>query len=57
MSSEEHKGPEKSFVEQAKLAKKQKVKIKFEREDYMASLRKALDAIDGKCIEIGRAHV
>ena len=49
-SSEEYKGSEKSFVEQARLAKKQKVKIKFEREDYMASLRKALDAIDGKCI-------
>ena len=49
-SSEEYKGSEKSFVEQARLAKKQKVKIKFEREDYMASLRKALDVIDGKCI-------
>ena len=49
-SSEEYKGSEKSFVEQARLAKKQKVKIKFEREDYMASLRKALDAIDGKYI-------
>jgi len=48
--SEQYKGPEKSFIEQARLAKKQKVKIKFEREDYMVSLRKALDAIDGKCI-------
>ena len=49
-SSEQYKGPEKSFIEQTRLAKKRKVKIKFEREDYMASLRKALDAIDGKCI-------
>jgi len=49
LSSEEHKDPEKSFVEQARLAKKQKVEIKFEKEDYVASLRRALDAIDGKC--------
>jgi len=48
-SLKEYKGPEKSFVEQAKLAKKQKVKIKFERENYVVSLRKALDAIDSKC--------
>ena len=46
---EEHKDPEKSFVEQARLAKKRKVKIKFEKEDYMVSLRRAFDAIDGKC--------
>ena len=49
LSSEEHKDPEKSFVEQARLAKKQKVEIKFERKDYVASLRRVLDAIDGKC--------
>ena len=47
-SLKEYKGPEKSFVEQARLAKKQKVEIKFERENYVASLRKALDIIDGK---------
>jgi len=46
----EYKDPEKSFVEQTRLAKKQKVEIKFERENYVASLRKALDVIDGKCI-------
>ena len=45
----EYKGPEKSFVEQARLVKKQKIEIKFERENYVVSLRKALDAIDGKC--------
>ena len=49
-SLEQYKGLEKSFIEQARLAKKQKVKIKFERENYMVSLRKALDAINGKCI-------
>jgi len=49
-SSEQYKSPEKYFIEQTRLAKKRKVKIKFEREDYMVSLRKALDAIDGKCI-------
>ena len=48
-SSEEYKGPEKSFVEQARLAKKQKVEIKFERENYVVNLRKVLDAIDRKC--------
>ena len=48
-SSEEYKGSEKSFVEQARLAKKQKVEIKFKRENYVVSLRKALDIIDGKC--------
>ena len=37
-------------MEQARLAKKRKVKIKFEREDYIASLRKVLDVIDSKCI-------
>ena len=46
---EEHKDPEKSFVEQARLAKKRKVKIKFKKENYMVSLRRAFDAIDGKC--------
>ena len=49
MSSEEHKGNEKSFVEQARLAKKQKIKIKIEREDYIVSLKRAIDAICGKC--------
>ena len=49
LSSEEHKDPEKSFIEQARLAKKRKVEIEFEKEDYVASLRRALDAIDGKC--------
>ena len=33
----------------AKLAKKQKIEIKFEREDCIASLRRAIDIIDDKC--------
>ena len=48
-SLKKYKGPEKSFVEQARLAKKQKVEIKFERENYVVNLRKVLDAIDRKC--------
>ena len=46
---EEYKDPEKFFVEQIRLAKKEKVEFEFERENYIASLRRALDAIDGKC--------
>jgi len=49
LSSEEHPGPEKSFVEQARLAKKQKIKFEFERKDYIVSLRRTIDAIGSKC--------
>jgi len=49
LSLEKHKGPKKSFVEQTKLAKKQKAEFEFERENYVVSLRRALDAIDDKC--------
>jgi len=45
---EKYKIPVKFFVEQAKLVKKQKFKIKFEREDYMVSLRRVMDVIGGK---------
>jgi len=49
LSLEEHKDPEKSFVKQARLAKKQKIEIEFETENYVASLRRVLDAINSKC--------
>ena len=49
LSLEEYKGPEKSFVLQARLAKKQNIKINLEREDYIVSLKRAIDTISSKC--------
>ena len=49
LSLEEYKGPEKSFVLQARLAKKQNIKINLEREDYIVSLKRVIDTISSKC--------
>ena len=48
MSLEKYKGSEKSFVEYARIAKKRKVEFEFERENYVVSLRRAMNAIDSK---------
>ena len=45
---EKHKGSNKFFVKQARLAKKQKFKIKFEKKDYVVSLKKVMNTIGGK---------
>jgi len=45
----EYKDNEKSFVKQTRLVKKQKIKIEFEKKDYVASLKRILDVINGKC--------
>ena len=41
LSLKEYKGPEKSFVVQAKLAQKQNIKINLEKENYIVSLKRA----------------
>ena len=45
---EEYKGPEKSFVVQARLAKKQNIKINLEKENYIVSLKRAINTISSK---------
>ena len=54
LSLEKYKGPEKSFVLQVRLAKKQNIKINLERKDYIISLRRVMDTISSKCTIYGR---
>jgi len=47
-SSKFSKHLENPFVEQAKIVKKRKVETDFEKENYIVSLRRAIDVLGGK---------